>query len=177
MDSTLLMPYVEVKVTEIENRRWLGMNLPDSDRWGVYVTTHTTWQEGHHHEFETPAADGESSCTGCGAASWSLTWVKPSLYCTPACSGLHMDERAKCQTAVWAKATLARLDDLVMQSAQHLAERELGAVCIDGPGVIPDVSDEQVEAAAQVVLAVLDPSEPARRAGVPVPQMERGRLS
>ena len=181
MDSTTTIPFAEVVFTPIEFRRWLGMRLTVEESWDVYVTTRMEWQASHTHEFEVPSPEGVSACTGCGATAWSLTWIQPALKCTDEC-GTHIRGTASqksCGTGAWVKSMLTRFDDLVMQSAQHLLERELGAVCVDGPGVIPfeDPSDEQVAAAVQVVLAGLDPSEPARRPGLPIPAMQRGVTS
>lgn len=131
-----------------EHHRTTIKPVETGDDLVVWVEIHTDAQRTHAHHFADLSRFGDAICYSCGATAWSESWVADGVFGDNTYSWADLRYRDYAERA-WSSVTEVAM------------ERESLLV---------------VAATERVILAALDPSEPARRPGLPVPAMEFGRL-
>lgn len=126
--------------------------LTDAQERPVYLTVTNTEQLGHKHHFTQHNRWGNGYCLECGVMGWSAGWVR--------------DGWQGRLTADW----------ILRQIAWH--EEQVG-LDVDEVALHTVTTILGAEPMTQVAALLNEdmPAKPGRRAGLPVPQMQRGVLT
>lgn len=123
-----------------------------------------SWRNQCTHFFAEITRHGEGQCTGCGSWAWSAWWVAEGVYGDA--------------TSLWITERERAMNERLEADAVNMLVGVLGAVVVEEqPKQVVARPLPEPKQPVVAVMALMDMDEPAKRRGIPVPQMEFMRLS